>query len=303
MLQKDYMSIALNRDILSFKWKSETLPLPRDPEFYMATGGLLGYDLIDKKWKRGQFTGRLDDLGDFETFVALPLASVNEGGKDRKNHSEIIVCRNNPLCLPNTAQNEWFAKLKAESDTSLMCMILLTRLSKIIEAFSDAQKNQIEAAFKNIKEGLPVVITSSLIEDLKIQELTDPDFIDKIQYISGLMQEIDKREANLKGIDLELLDKRAQVTSNELKQYDDITTLDYLTRYAERLRFVEEMKENGFDIEIVPSPIFFDEPKKEDIDEGTFESKEAEEEELPEENNEEEEDNDEGTNPEENNEE
>lgn len=302
MLQKDYMNIAINRDILSFTWRSKDIKLPRDPEFWLSTNGVLGFDKIDKKWKRGQFTGVLDDEGDFETYVAIPLSSSNPGAEDRKNHEQIIVCRNNPLCLPNTASNEWFAKLKAESDTSLMCMILLTRLSKIIEAFSDAQKNQIEAAFKNIKEGLPVVITSSLIEDLKIQELTDPDFIDKIQYISGLMQEIDKREANLKGIDLELLDKRAQVTSNELKQYDDITTLDYLTRYAERLRFVEEMKENGFDIEIVPNPIFFDEPKKEDIDEGTFESKEAEEEELPEENKEEEENNDD-TEPQENNEE
>ena len=276
MLQKDYMNIAINRDILSFNWKSKDIKLPRDPEFWVSTNGVLAFDKTDNKWKRGQFTGILDDEGDFETFVAIPLSSSNPGAQDRKNHEEVIVCRNNPLCLPNTASNEWFAKLKAESDTSLMCMILLTRLSKIIEAFSDAQKNQIEAAFKNIKEGLPVVITSSLIEDLKIQELTDPDFIDKIQYISGLMQEIDKREANLKGIDLELLDKRAQVTSNELKQYDDITTLDYLVRYAERLRFVEEMKENGFDIEIVPNPIFFDEPKKEDIDEGSFEIKEEE---------------------------
>ena len=301
MLQKDYMNIAINRDILSFTWKSNSLKLPRDPEFWLSTNGVLAFDKIDKKWKRGQFTGVLDDEGDFETYVAIPLSSSNPGAEDRKNHDQIIVCRNNPLCLPNTAQNEWFAKLKAESDTSLMCMILLTRLSKMIEAFSDAQKNQVEAAFKNIKEGLPVVITSSLIEDLKISELTDPDFIDKIQYISGLMQEIDKREANLKGIDLELLDKRAQVTSNELKQYDDITTLDYLTRYVERLRFVEEMKENGFDIEIVPNPIFFDEPKKEDIDEGTFESKETEEE-LPEENNEEEEKKDD-TKPSENNEE
>ena len=276
MLQKDYMNIAINRDILSFTWKSKSIKLPRDPEFWVSTNGVLAFDKTDNKWKRGQFTGILDDEGDFETYVAIPLSSSNPGAKDRKNHEEVIVCRNNPLCLPNTAQNEWFSKLKSESDTSLMCMILLTRLSKIIEAFSDAQKKQIEEAFKNIKEGLPVVITSSLIEDLKIQELTDPDFIDKIQYISGLMQEIDKREANLKGIDLELLDKRAQVTSNELKQYDDITTLDYLVRYAERLRFVEEMKENGFDIEIVPNPIFFDEPTKKDIEEGSFESKEEE---------------------------
>ena len=163
-------------------------------------------------------------------------------------------------------------------------MILLTRLSKVIEAFSDAQKKQIEEAFNNIKEGRPVVITSSILEDLKIQDLTDPEYIDRIQYLSGLMQEIDKREANLKGIDLELLDKRAQITSNELKQYDDITTLDYMIKFIERQRFVEEMKENGFDIEIVRSPIFFDEPTIEDADEGTFEVKE--EEELPEENNE-----------------
>lgn len=304
MLQKDYMNIAINRDILSFTWRSNSLKLPRDPEFWLSTNGVLAFDKVDNKWKRGQFTGVLDDEGDFKTYVAIPLSSSNPGAEDRKNHEQVIVCRNNPLCLPNTAQNEWFAKLKSESDTSLMCMILLTRLSKIIEAFSDAQKNQIEAAFKNIKEGLPVVITSSLIEDLKIQELTDPDFIDKIQYISGLMQEIDKREANLKGIDLELLDKRAQVTSNELKQYDDITTLDYLVRYSERLRFVEEMKENGFDIEIVPNPIFFDEPKKKDIEEGTFKSKEKEE--TPEDNpegNEEGGNEDEGNNPEENNEE
>ena len=284
MKQKDYVNIQINRDINLFKWKSDTMKLPRDPEFWVSTNGTLGYNKITGKWVRGNFTGVLDDEGDFTTFVALPLATTNVGAKELKNHEEVIVCRNNPLCLPNNAENEWFSKLKSENDTSLLAMILLTRLSKVIEAFSDAQKKQIEEAFNNIKEGRPVVITSSILEDLKIQDLTDPEYIDRIQYLSGLMQEIDKREANLKGIDLELLDKRAQITSNELKQYDDITTLDYMIKFIERQRFVEEMKENGFDIEIVRSPIFFDEPTIEDADEGTFEVKE--EEELPEENNE-----------------
>ena len=284
MKQKDYVNIQINRDINLFKWKSDTMKLPRDPEFWVSTTGTLGFNKITGKWVRGNFTGILDDEGDFTTFVALPLATTNVGAKELKNHDEVVVCRNNPLCLPNNAQNEWFSKLKSENDTSLLGMILLTRLSKIIEAFSDVQKKQIEEAFKNIKEGLPVVITSNILEDLKIQELTDPEYIDRIQYLSGLMQEIDKREANLKGIDLELLDKRAQVTSNELKQYDDITTLDYMISFIERQRFVEEMKENGYDLEIVRSPIFFDEPTIEDSDEGGFEAKE--EEELPEENNE-----------------
>ena len=66
--------------------------------------------------------------------------------------------------------------------------------------------------------------------------------------------------------------------AEEIKQYDDVTTMDYLVMYEMRKKFVEEMKENGFDIEIVPNPVFFDEPKDEDIDEGTFEEAEAEEE-------------------------
>ena len=47
---------------------------------------------------------------------------------------------------------------------------------------------------------------------------------------------------------------------------------------------MEEMKDNGFNIEIVKNPIFFDEPEKKDIEEGTFESEE--EPETPEENKE-----------------
>ena len=267
------------------------MKLPRDPEFYLAVEGLLGYDLKNNIWVRGSFTGILDNFGDFTTFIAMPLRTDTEA-YELRNHDEVIVCRNNPLCLSNEAQNEWFSKLHSENDTSLLDMILLTRLNKAIVAYSDAQKKQIETAFENIKEGLPVVFTSSIIEELNLLELTDPEYIDRIQYLSGLMGEIDKREANYKGIDLELLDKRAQVTSNELKQYDDITTLDYMIKFNERMRFVEEMKENGFEIEITRSPIFFDEPTKEDAEEGTFETKEDEE--IPEDNSQEGEENVEG---------
>lgn len=281
MLVKDYMDIQLNRDINLFIWKSDTMKLPRDPEFYNATMGCLGFDLITEKWVRGNFTGMLDEDGDFTTFVALSLASENKGARELKNHEEVIVCRNNPLMIPNNIKNRWFSELRSEYDKSLMALIIMTRYSKALVAYSDQQKKQIEEALKGIKEGMPVVFTSSILEDVTQLDITNPQDADKIQYLSSAMGDVDKREANLKGIDLELLDKRAQVTSNELKQYDDITTLEYTIMYNERLRFVEEMREHGYDLEIVRNPIFFDEPTKEDIEEGEFETKE--EEELPEE--------------------
>lgn len=290
MRKLDYMNIQLNRDINLFHWKSDSMKLPRDPEFYLATEGCLGYDLKNGRWVRGNFTGILDEFGDFTTFIALPLQTIDKGAEELKNHEEVIVCRNNPLMIPNNIKNEWFSSLREENDKSLMALIIMTRYSKALVAYSDQQKKQIEAAMENIKEGLPIVFTSSIIEELNQLDLTNPQDVDKIQYLSSFAGEVDKREANLKGVDLELLDKRAQVTSNELKQYDDITTLEYTIAYNERLRFVEEMKENGFELEIVRNPIFFDEPTKEDIEEGEFEVKEKEE--LPaegtsEENNEE----------------
>ena len=281
MKKLDYMDIQLNRDINLFHWKSDSMKLPRDPEFYLATEGCLGYDLKNGRWVKGNFTGILDEFGDYTTFIALPLQTIDKGAEELKNHEEVIVCRNNPLMIPNNIKNEWFSSLREENDKSLMALIIMTRYSKALVAYSDQQKKQIEAAMENIKEGLPIVFTSSIIEELNQLDLTNPQDVDKIQYLSSFSGEIDKREANLKGVDLELLDKRAQVTSNELKQYDDITTLEYTIAYNERLRFVEEMKEKGFELEIVRNPIFFDEPTKEDIDDGEFEVKE--EEELPEE--------------------
>ena len=281
MTVNDYMNIQLNRDINLFLWKSETMKLPRDPEFYNATEGCLGFDLTTKKWVRGNFNGMLDEDGDFTTFIALSLASEDKGARELKNHTEVVVCRNNPLMIPNIVKNRWFSELRSEYDKSLMALIIMTRYSKALVAFSDQQKKQIEEALKGIKEGLPVVFTSSILEEVTQLDLTNPQDADKIQYLSSAMGDVDKREANLKGIDLELLDKRAQVTSNELKQYDDLTTLEYTIMYNERIRFVEEMKKNGYELEIVRNPIFFDEPTEKDIKEGEFETKE--EEELPEE--------------------
>ena len=278
-----YFEKALERDSIYFKWKSNNpdFKLPFQPEMLLTTSGALGYSPKLNKWVVGSFNEIRDEYGDFMEFVGITLDTREKLAEVLINHKDVIVCGNTPLYRPFNDERSFYAYIKSETDKSIICQLINSRLNKAIVVDSDTKKKQIEAAYEAVKLGFPMVLVTSLLDTLDTVDLTDPDDIEKMQYLNSFYQTMEKREANDSGVDLELIDKRAQLTSNELKQYDDITTLEYLIMYEMRLAFVEEMKENGYDIEIIPNPIFFDEPKKEDIDEGTFE--EAEEEEAPEE--------------------
>ena len=282
-----YFEKALERDSIFFKWKSNTegFKLPFQPEMLLTTNGALGYSPKLNKWVVGSFNEIRDEYGDFVEFIGITLDTREKIAEPLKNHTEVIVCGNTPLYRSFNDERSFYSYIKSETDKSIICQLINSRLNKAIVVDSDQKKKQIETAYEAVKLGFPMVLVTSLLETLDTVDLTDPDDIEKMQYLNSFYQTMEKREANDSGVDLELIDKRAQLTSNELKQYDDVTTLEYLIMYEMRLAFVEEMKENGYDIEIIPNPIFFDEPKKEDIEEGTFEEAEAEEtqEETPEE--------------------
>ena len=283
-----YEEKSIERDAIFFKWRSldPEFKVPFEPEILMSLYGALGWDKINKKWVVCSPTGLFDDFGDFQSFVCRTLSNTDMQGYTLKNHTEVIVCGNTPLYRSFEAERSFYAGLKKETDKSIRAQLILSRLSKAIVADSDNKAKQIRDAFEDIKEGNLLVLTTSLLENIETLDLTNSDDIEKMQYLSSFYQSIEKREANDYGVDLELIDKRAQVTSNEIKQYDDVTTLEYLIMFECRQRFVEEMKENGINIEIVRNPVFFDEPTKEDVNEGEFEEAKAEEkpEESPEEN-------------------
>ena len=286
---------SIERDAILFKWHSldPEFKIPWQPEILLSTEGALGYDKIKKLWVTCSPTGMFDKYGDFQSFTCRSLDNTDMVGYTAQNHAEVIVCGNTPLYRSFDAEREYYSNLKTETDKSIRAQLILSRLSKALVADNDNKAKEIRKAFEDIKEGNLLVLTTSLLENIETLDLTDSADIEKMQYLSSFYQSIEKREANDYGVDLELIDKRAQVTSNEIKQYDDVTTLEYLIMFECRQRFVEEMKENGFNIEIVRNPIFFDEPTKEDIEEGKFEEAEAEEPEAdnvptPEQNKEEE---------------
>lgn len=275
MKKETYRKKALERDTILFKWDSKDIKVPYNPEFYLTTMGSLGYDLVNKRWVKGSFTGIMDEYGDFTTYVGTTLNSTPETVR-LTNHTEVVVCGNTLFYRPFNDERDYYSELKAETDTSIECQLINSRLNKAIVAENDQKKKQIEAAYKAIKNGYPLVLVTSLLESLDVIDLTDPDDIEKMQYLSGFYQTIEKREANDSGIDLENVEKRAQLSVEEIKQYSDYTTIEFLTMYESRLRFVNEMRANNIDISIVKNPVYFDEPTESDIDTGSFESAETE---------------------------
>ncbi len=284
-----YEEKSIERDCILFKWRSldPDFKVPFQPEILLSLEGGLGWDKVHNKWVVATPTGQFDELGDYKLFTCRTLDTTDMQGYELKNHTEVIVCGNTPLYRSSEAERQFYAQMKSEIDISIRCQLILSRLSKAIIAESDNKAKAIKQAFEDIKDGQLVVFTSSLLENIDTLDLTDSSDIEKMQYLSSFYQTIEKREANDYGVDLEQMDKRAQISVEEIKQYGDITTLEYLIMFECRQRFVDEMKENGINIEIVRNPVFFDEPTKEDIEEGTFESMEASEEAAEETENEE----------------
>lgn len=279
MEKKTYFEQALEKYITLFNWKSDSLKLPFNPEFWLTTNGSIGY-LIDRDmWVIGQFNGILDEYGDFKEYVWHSLNTNGIVTGTAENHGEIIVCGNTPLYRPFEREREWYAEIKAEIDKSIECLTVGTRKSKAFIVENDRKAKELRRAIEAAEQGKPFILTTSILEELQTVDITDPAEIEKMQYLNSFYQAIEKRENNFAGIDLDLIDKRAQVSNQEIKQFDDVTTQQYLIMFEMRQKFVEEMAKNGLNLEILRSPIYFDEPTEKDVNTGEFEAQEEPEQE------------------------
>lgn len=286
--EANYLKKSLERDLTLFKWKSDVIKLPLSPEFWLTTHGSLGYllpkDGEEGRWVCGAFDGVLDEYGDFVNYVYWSLDTNKVKTGSARNHEEVVVCGNTPLYRPFDEERAFYAEMKAEADTSLIAQLILSRLNKAFKVANDQQAKEIKRAYEEVVAGFPLIIKTGILDGLEELDLTDNREVDKLQYISSFFQSVEKREANDFGVDLDLIDKRAQVSNKEITQYDDVTTLEYLIMFEMRQKFAEEMEKNGLSVQIERNPVFFDEPTEADVNNGTFETaEETEEEPAPEE--------------------
>lgn len=290
-----YIQIEQNKLITLFKWKSDTIEIPYNIELLLRTNGSIGYATKLKKWVVGSWNGIVDDLNRFTTYVCKTLSTTPETYE--LNRDDVVVCGNNYTFTGDMETVEFMSSMKEETDISIFYQLVNSRNIPMIAAQNDKIKKEIEIAFQKMKAGVPVVVGTSLIDELVPLDITDKNAIEKMQYLNSFYDVLEKRNAQIFGIDVPLIDKRAQVNEKELDNFDDVSSLNFLAYYEPRLQFCEEMKKAGIEIECVRNPIYADEPTEEEIEsEEAQEKKEEEAPENPEENKEGAENNEEESN-------
>lgn len=272
-LQKRYLQNnlrMLNRLNYYFKWKSEEgagleqITIPRNLEIILRMAGLMCFLKDEKKFAIAQIV-KFDNNNEPTQINAITL-----GTEEKKSYSltqdQCILLFNSALGFSDLPEIKFMAYEKAQTDISRMFQLINSRLIPLLETDSDKAMEQIKQMIKDVKAGKPGIVLTSIMDEVKKLDYLDPNAIAKMEYLTAYDEILDKHIANRFGASLDSKDKKAQITTDELKAYDDLTTSDYLANYEPRIEFCEKMREAGFAIECVPNPIFKDEPTAEEIE-------------------------------------
>ena len=262
----DFMKIRFFEKLNTlFQWKSDDITIPRNLEAYLRLYGSIGYSPTMKKFVCGYVNMTLDDNGEPIEYLCWNLAT-NKRSYNLKIGTEVILCWNNSLHVSDLPIVNWYCDMMKESDISMKCQIINSRLIPIVAATDDRIKKQVEEMYKDIRAGLPCVITTDMLQDLKTVEVMDNTALDKMQYLVSFYESLNKRLYGEFGLEVDTKDKRAQVNNEELHGEKDLTTLNYLSYYMERKAFIEQLADIGLNVECIPNPIFATEPNDEEIE-------------------------------------
>ena len=260
----------INRLNYYFKWKSEEaeglqkITIPRNLEIILRIAGLMCFLKEEKKFAIAQIVKFNNDN------EPTQINAISLGTEEKKSYSltkdQCILLFNNAIGASDLPEIKFMAYEKAQTDISRMYQLINSRLIPLLETDSDKAMEQIKKMIKDVKAGKPGIVFTSIMDEVKKLDYLDPNAIAKMEYLTAYDEILDKHIANRFGASLDSKDKKAQITTDELKAYDDLTTSDYLANYEPRIEFCEKMREAGFTIECVPNPIFKDEPTAEEIE-------------------------------------
>lgn len=140
------------------------------------------------------------------------------------------------------------AEILAEVDKSIKFLVFWTRLAPIIRVCDEKERAEVMSAFKNIKEGYPVTITSKKIlkelgleDNFTVEDLTRPDFADKIQHTARLREDILRWHYTRYGQTIQGDTKLAQQSVDEVNGTVSSSLILPLNMLKARRAFIDEV--------------------------------------------------------------
>lgn len=240
-----------------FKWTFENLEVPAFiPEFYLLTTGRFSYVPSINAITTGSFSGQPNNYGIGSEWVYTTLG----GHSGTEKVEDIVICKNNELLVPDIMKIEMYGDLLNDCDISEKIGIINTRLTNLLGAKDDTQKEAIEDAYEQVKIGKCFVVTDTMNFSENNVELTVNEILPKNNR-GDILSLLKTRENILSqfwadfGISLANDSKRAQVNEDELKGYQELARYNLQRAEEVRQEFCNELNRKtdiGAKVELNP---------------------------------------------------
>lgn len=254
--QAAYFSECLSADVAMFRWKlfgetkitdsnGKTLD-PRWIEVYLNSCGSFGAEVEDGKIKIAPFparTGNLNQYGD-----AVDMFGVTRNGDQITGTigEDTFICYNQSSRLADLDLC-YFPDLFARIDEAIEACLKWSKPAPIIAASDSKAQKTINDTIEEIMNGTPAVIVDGEILTQMRQgssytvDITNPERVRNIQYLSELFDEAVKRFYTKRGIDIHRTAKHAQVTTSESDGMQVFSWVHPLDRLRNRQQFVDDL--------------------------------------------------------------
>ena len=264
MREDHYFDILLQSDLSMFEY--EGLPDGMDPvwiEKYLNIAGSIGITrtpdtyvselLPDAPEYRPKYSicplpsrdGNVDQYGDGSHLAGSTATVSIEGDLG----VDAVIIYNRDTRLPEL-DNMIDADSLMQIDKSAAINVILSRIAPVFSCYNDKSKKALDAMLDEILDGKLKTIVSGDVKDLlkmtgldggtEILEITHPEKIQYIQYLSQYYDVIIRRHYNRRGLSVRTGTKAAQQSADEIHGLDAVSWIIPLAKLESRRKGFEQ---------------------------------------------------------------
>lgn len=256
-----YFSILWNTllDMFTYENLPDTIP-KRFLESILHANGEVFVSRINGKLiaSGGTLAGDVDEYGLGTDCIAVCPTGETQG----KRGIDIAYGINNDTATPDML-TYWIAHLLGETDKSIKCNVIFSRLLKVPKVANEKDKAMFEDLLKKVLDGEPQAFASTSALDLELGagtetfELTDVNKIDRLPYLTQFFEDCLKRFYCFYGQPMQNQNKRAQSISDEIHGQDSVSFIIPMQMLNCRIALCDEINRIfGTDITVKFSPLW-----------------------------------------------